>query len=170
MVEAKFLMEQSDIVAERIKFLWKMNEFSMNVNTLPVVPQMKPMLMNLEEQSIIVMDNASYHSSLVENYPKSNSRKTDVQQQRKKQRKKYKLNELTFQMGQEVVRFPPYHCQYNPIELIWAKVKGKAAEKKSTFIITDVEAFEQIDAVSREDRAKCGTHCVKIQEDYFIKV
>lgn len=37
MVDAKFLMEQSDIVAERIKLLWKMNEFSMNVNTLPVV-------------------------------------------------------------------------------------------------------------------------------------
>jgi len=26
------------------------------------------------------MDNASYHSSLVENYPKSDSRKADVQQ------------------------------------------------------------------------------------------
>jgi len=38
------------------------------------------MLLNLEEPSIIVMDNASYHSSLVENYPKTNSRKADVQQ------------------------------------------------------------------------------------------
>jgi len=38
------------------------------------------MLLNLEEPSVIVMDNASYHSSLVENYPKSNSRTVDVQQ------------------------------------------------------------------------------------------
>lgn len=80
------------------------------------------MLLNLEEQSIIVMDNASYHSSLVENYLKSNSRKADVQQWlrdknidfspvdtlnelREKVKlsmprwKKYKLNELTFLMG-----------------------------------------------------------------------
>jgi len=38
------------------------------------------MLCNLEEPSIIVMDIASYYSSLVENYPRSNSKKADVQQ------------------------------------------------------------------------------------------
>lgn len=87
------------------------------------------MLLNLEEPSIIVMDNASYHSSLAENYPKSNSRKADVQQWlrdknidfspvetldelREKVKlsmprgKKYKLDELTFEMGHEVVGFP----------------------------------------------------------------
>jgi len=35
--------------------------------------------------------------------------------------KKYKLDEIAFQMGHEVVRLSPYHCQYNPIELIWGK-------------------------------------------------
>jgi len=37
------------------------------------------LLNHLEEPSIIVMDNASYYSTLAENYPKSNSRKSDVQ-------------------------------------------------------------------------------------------
>jgi hypothetical protein len=37
------------------------------------------LLNNLEEPSVIVMDNASYHSTLVENYPKSNWKKADVQ-------------------------------------------------------------------------------------------
>jgi len=37
------------------------------------------LLNNLEEPSVIVMDNASYHSTLIENYPKSNWRKADVQ-------------------------------------------------------------------------------------------
>lgn len=27
-------------------------------------------------------------------------------------------------MGHTVLRLPPYHCQYNAIELIWAQVKG----------------------------------------------
>ncbi|XP_015377090.1 PREDICTED: uncharacterized protein LOC107171365 [Diuraphis noxia] len=36
------------------------------------------LLNHLEESSINVMDNASYHSTLAENYPESNSRKSDV--------------------------------------------------------------------------------------------
>jgi hypothetical protein len=131
---------------------------------------------------------------LIENYPKSNSRKADVQQWlrdknidfspvetldelREKVKlsmprgKKYKLDELTYQMGHEVVRLPPYHCQYNPIELIWAQVKGRVAEKNSTFKIADVETIvhKEIDAVTPEDWANCGEHCVKVQEEDFAK-
>jgi transposase len=43
----------------------------------------------------------------------------------------YKLEQSTQQMGHEVVRLPPYHCQYNPIELIWAQFKGRVAEKNN---------------------------------------
>jgi transposase len=44
--------------------------------------------------------------------------------------KKYKLDAVALKMGHEVVRLPPYHCQYNPIELIWAQVKGEVAKKQ----------------------------------------
>lgn len=37
------------------------------------------MLQHLEEKSIIVMDNALYHSVLLENYPKANEKKSNVQ-------------------------------------------------------------------------------------------
>lgn len=37
------------------------------------------MLNSLEEPSVIVMDNASYHSTLIDNFLKSNTLKTDVQ-------------------------------------------------------------------------------------------
>jgi len=37
------------------------------------------MLGNLEEPCIIVMGNNSYHSMLIEDYPKSNTKKADVQ-------------------------------------------------------------------------------------------
>lgn len=36
-------------------------------------------LINLEEPCVIVMNNASYHSGLVDNYPKSNENKINVQ-------------------------------------------------------------------------------------------
>lgn len=38
------------------------------------------MLGDLEETCIIVMDNATYHSTLIEEYPKANTQKADVQQ------------------------------------------------------------------------------------------
>lgn len=55
--------------------------------------------------------------------------------------KKYELDEIALQMGHEVVRLPPYHCQYNPIELIWAQVKGKVAKNNTTFKFDDVETL-----------------------------
>jgi len=38
------------------------------------------MLNNLEEPSVIVMGNASYHSALLENYPKNNTKKINLQE------------------------------------------------------------------------------------------
>jgi len=45
------------------------------------------------------------------------------------------------------------------------------AEKNSTFKIADVETLvhKEIDAVTPGDWAKCGEHCVKIQEEDFVK-
>jgi len=37
------------------------------------------MLNSLEEPSLVVMYNALYHSTLIDNFPKSNTRKADVQ-------------------------------------------------------------------------------------------
>ncbi|KAF0758903.1 Uncharacterized protein FWK35_00011388 [Aphis craccivora] len=67
-------------------------------------------------------------------------------------------------MGHEVVRLPPYHCQYNPIESIWEQVKGKVAEKNNNFKMEDVKVL-----VNSVLDAKCGEHCNKIQEDDLVK-
>lgn len=40
------------------------------------------------------------------------------------QEKKYELDEIALSMGHKVIRLQPYHCQYNPIELIWAQIKS----------------------------------------------
>lgn len=84
---------------------------------------------------------------------------------------KSQIDEIALQMGHEVVRLPPYHCQYNPIELIWAQVKGKVAEKNNTFKMADIEVLvnSALDGVTTEDWARCGEHCNKIQEDDLVK-
>ena len=33
------------------------------------------------------------------------------------------LDKLAQEAGHEVIRLPPYHCDRNPIEMIWAKMK-----------------------------------------------
>lgn len=148
------------------------------------------MLNHLKEPSVIVMDNASYHSTLKDNFPKSNSRKIVVEEwlknkniefspqerlselrERVKQLiltyKRYELDEIALEKGHEVIRLPPYHCQYNPIELIWAQVKGEVAKKNNTFKMADVEnlAHAAMDAVTQEDWQKCVAHAGKIQEE-----
>ena len=45
----------------------------------------------------------------------------------------YELDAIALEKGHNVIHLPAYYCQYNPIELIWAQVKGYVA----TFKIAD---------------------------------
>jgi len=86
-------------------------------------------------------------------------------------KKKYELDEIALTMGHEVIRLPPYHCQYNPIELIWAQVKGKVAEQNTSFKMADVEQLvhNALDSITTDDWRRCVLHCNKLQDDDFIK-
>ncbi|KAJ8953374.1 hypothetical protein NQ318_023491 [Aromia moschata] len=101
---------------------------------------------NLMEPSLIIMDNASYHSIQVERQPttswnkpqiiewleKSNITytkdmfKTQLLNIAKQNQKptRYKVDECLQRNGHEVLRLPPYHCQFNGIEMIWANAKN----------------------------------------------
>jgi transposase len=57
----------------------------------------------------------------------------------KSREKVYELDQIANEMGHLVIRLPPYHCQYNPIELICAKVEGEFAQLNDTFRLSDVE-------------------------------
>lgn len=116
----------------------------------------------LDPNSIIVMDNAPYHSVELEKYPNASWKKAailewlisrDVVRERplssllkpellaisKKMRpqcKSYVIDNLV--NGHTVLRLPPYHCEFNFIELAWAMVKGYVKQKNTTFKINDV--------------------------------
>lgn len=100
---------------------------------------------NLQEPSLIIMDNASYHSVLMEkqptvswtknkikewleenNIPLNNDMfKVELLNLAKKHKKpiRYKVDELLQENGHEALRLPPYHCQFNAIEMVWADAK-----------------------------------------------
>jgi transposase len=44
--------------------------------------------------------------------------------------KTYDLDKLANERGNQVIRLPPYHCHYNPIELVRAQVKREVAKKE----------------------------------------
>ena len=99
------------------------------------------MIRGLEELWVKAMDNESYHSQFSEKIPSTKTRKVDiitwlqqknispnpnnsynqllnVVREHKEKYRIYELDLLASKMGHEVVRLHPYHCQYNPIELI----------------------------------------------------
>ncbi|KAL4123323.1 hypothetical protein QTP88_015520 [Uroleucon formosanum] len=123
--------------------------------------------------SIVVMDNAPYHSVQTEKYPTSNSNKAVLLEWlnsrgitfdrpmlkaqlltkvlTKPRTKSYVIDNLAKDAGHTVFRLPPYHCEFNPIELAWAMVKMYVKRENTTYKIDDVRqllnsAIEQITA------------------------
>jgi len=99
----------------------------------------KCLLPNLQSSSIIVMDNASYHSMTT--IPKSNwkvqamrdwliskgipfqggnTKKEiwDIIKRQKNNYSHYVVDQVAKQAGHEILRLPPYHCDLNPIEMV----------------------------------------------------
>ncbi|KAH0818878.1 hypothetical protein GEV33_003913 [Tenebrio molitor] len=97
----------------------------------------------VEPNSVVVMDNASYHSRREERLPTTSWRKANIQnwlsekgisyddgmvktelmclvKLHKQNYLKYAVDEMAKAAGVTVLRLPPYHCELNPIELIWA--------------------------------------------------
>lgn len=171
----------------------KNDDYHSEMNAEGFTEWFKKLLLGLEEPSIIVMDNASYHSQQINLVPTSSTRKSEIQEwlrehgieftskefkpellqkvRRHRPEKTYHLDQMALEYGHEVIRLPPYHCQYNPIELVWAQVKNEVATKNKTFKIADVEKLvdEAISNVSIENWQKCVEHAELLQDEDLRK-
>ena len=140
--------------------------------------------------SLIVMDNASYHRH-IEKVPTSDNRKGDMQDwltshgieypERALKREllfliklsnakpKYVIDEMAKAAGHEVVRIPPYHCELNPIELCWSQVKGYIKEHNKEFTLTAVKrlTYEGFNKVGAAERKKHIEPVKRKAEDYY---
>ena len=87
---------------------------------------------NIQPNTLIVMDNASYHSRRLESIPTKNTQKAEMQNwltahgiaypehaikrellaliHSSNPQAKYAIDEMAKAAGHEVVRIPPYHC------------------------------------------------------------
>ena len=117
---------------------------------------------NIPENSLIIIDNAPYHSMHTEKAPTTATKKADmikwlqekkitcypdflkseiyeIIEQHKPRENKYLIDQIAAKHGYTVVRLPPYHCDLNPIELIWANIQNYVARRNSTWKMVDVE-------------------------------
>jgi hypothetical protein len=107
----------------------------------------------LNEPSVIVMDNASYHIVQKNKVPTTQIRKAEIQEwldsrgnnydnyftkaellclvNKNKPEPLYVADEILKQYSHEFLRLPPYPCDLNPIELIWSSAKRMVANKTS---------------------------------------
>lgn len=106
------------------------------------------LLPNIPENSLIVMDNASYHNVLADySAPTSASSKENIRTWLENNKipcaadalkaeliealskivpePTYTIDELAKQYGHEVVRTPPYHPELQPIEICWGVLKNE---------------------------------------------
>ena len=145
---------------------------------------------NIPPSSIIVMDNASYHSFQIDKPPTASDKKAVikewliekgdtpgdnllkidllamVKQHTSRRPRKYEIDTIASEHGHRVIRLPPYHCQYNPIELIWSQVKQYVA-KKNNFRMSDLKslASEALSQVTPENWKNAAVHAETLQNN-----
>lgn len=150
------------------------------------------LLPNIPEKSVILMDNASYHSVRREKAPILSSKKAEMQKwlvdhniqfdqkmikvqlyeiikQNKERFPTYVIDELAKEHGHTVVRVPPYHCEFNAEELIWAQIKGGVARRNQKFTISHVKTLleDQISRVTPANWRNAIDHVRKLEQFVF---
>jgi len=119
-------------------------------------------LPRLEDNCVIVMDNASHHSVKLDKAPTASSKKADIIQwleskgeavdrtmiirelldivkKIKPLHEKFVIDEIADAHNKTILRLPPYHCELNPIELAWSSIKNHVRTNNTTFELPDVE-------------------------------
>jgi len=108
------------------------------------------LLPHIPSNSLIILDNASYHNTFVDNaFPKRSSGREQLQSWLTRNgypwgkdmlkselfelcsklvpKPEYRLDVIARECGHEVLRTPPYHPELQPIETCWAVVKNHMA-------------------------------------------
>jgi transposase len=136
-----------------------------------------PALRLLNTKCVIVLDNAPYHSVKIEKPPTASSKKANMQKWLRDQNTdfeasftkkqlwelikpslfgknfvKYEIDELLKAEGHEVLRLPPYNCQYNAIELAWADCKNYY----NKHIPSQLDSSDRVIKVWREALQQCS--------------
>jgi transposase len=151
------------------------------------------LLPNIPENSLIIMDNASYHNTLSEHSPptplcskkkimgwleknkiycRDDCLKPELVEILKKIATEpiYAIDEIARSKGHEVIRTPPYHPELQPIEICWGVVKNYVA-RNCDFTMKNL--IEQLDSgfnkVTAKTCAKIIAKVRKIEDEFWAE-
>lgn len=149
------------------------------------------LLVNIPRGSVVVMDNAPYHSRRVDSVPTQKNRKAEIQawltmkaitwdeemlkpellqivNSVRHLHLRYKVDAMAEDAGCVVLRLPPYHCELNPIELIWAQIKNEVASKNTTFKLADVKVLleQAMNNVTPDNWSNVVRHVLKLEDKF----
>ena len=70
------------------------------------------------------------------------------------------IDEIAKKSGHEVLRLPPYHCELDAIELVWADLKNFVAKENTTCNLETVEKLfrERRSVLTSEFYGRCVEH------------
>lgn len=153
------------------------------------------LLPNIPPNTLIVMDNAPYHSRRREEYPVQSwtkkkmvewldkkaipypdkCLKTDIWSIVKRHRPahpEYVVDYVAKQAGHEVVRLPVAHCELNPIEMAWSQMKDYIKKNNFKFTLTEMERLTHLafDAVTPDRWKSLIAHVKEKVEDHYWEV
>ncbi|KAJ8915919.1 hypothetical protein NQ315_015534 [Exocentrus adspersus] len=154
------------------------------------------LLPNIPPNSIVVLDNAPYHSVLEDKVPTKSTTKKDmilwlskrnithdpalrkmelyeIVQANKppEDEKNYKIDRIIRSNGHIPLRTPPYMCELNPIELAWAQVKSYIRSRNTMGDFSIQSLFqvteEAIASVTQLDWQKFCQHVITIENKFW---
>jgi len=87
-----------------------------------------------------------------------------------KRAKRYVVDEKAKENDIEVVRLPPYHCEFNPIELVWARAKAAVAWRNVKYKLkVAMEVMrEEVEKCDAAYWAKLEQHAVKEEQKVIL--
>ena len=146
----------------------------------------------LKPNSVIVIDNSSYHSRNDVNYPLSKWKKTQFQDWLTQHNIPFNSDDLRAELwllckrhrvdktskvidniakkyGHEILRLPPYHCELNAIELIWPDEKNYVARENKELTLNHVEELfrKRRAEISSTICKNCVEHVKHVEESYW---
>lgn len=146
---------------------------------------------NIPSDSVLVIDNAPYHNKYVERPPNSNTIKQEMIHwlnrheipvdpkltktqiyaiicQHKERHTEFSVDKVLAEHGHTVLRLPPYHPDFNPIENIWSQLKGYVASRNVGMNLTTVKTLltEKVNMIGAEDWKKVCDHAIKCENEY----